>query len=318
MCVCVYVFDILCSFDLLGAADVHMRPFFSLDFNDSPTPSQMDIGGVQERYRDNIRWSPIKISLNYHWFELHSMSVCGVDVMSFEGSVAPPFASFVDTGASCLQLPAEMFDALVSWLPVICEAQDGFDPYSFSSYGTSSVCYVDADLVADGLPTISFTVSADGAPLYLPLKSLLLAEADGKQRLCITRGYSFYLSRSISFGTRAVSAFYAAFDMGSDQVGFANKAAHAASHAMCREREECRGSQTTNPAQNQCLDPDCYYFPLLRLEESSMTCRLTPSFYWFASVMLVLFVVIEVGLNEAHVYYTQLALKTIRPTLKLD
>jgi hypothetical protein len=147
-------------------------------------------------------WSyPGSVSLaGYHSFALFDLSVCGVSLQQAAfGDSQQPVSAVVDTGSSCLSLPAELFDALVSWLPVSCsDSADGlqqgdssagslggnaFPPVAqsgqFASSPTSAAnpasasninthvryCWLPADLLADALPSVSFRLSASDAQL---------------------------------------------------------------------------------------------------------------------------------------------------------
>ena len=155
-----------------------------------------------ERWRDALVWSyPGSVQVEqYHSFLMFDLSVCGVNLQAgVLQSASQPLNAVVDSGSSCLGLPAELFDALVTWLPVVCsDSADGeqlgastspslssvlggnvYPPVSGRSSSTPSVnagsasnvnphvrfCWLAADLLVDVLPTLSFRMSASNPNL---------------------------------------------------------------------------------------------------------------------------------------------------------
>ena len=98
---------------------------------------------LSDSYRDRLVWSyPGSVSLaGYHSFALFDLSVCGVNLQQAAlGDGGQPVSAVVDTGSSCLSLPAELFDALVSWLPVACsDSADGLQQGDSSAGSLRSV-----------------------------------------------------------------------------------------------------------------------------------------------------------------------------------
>ena len=150
-----------------------------------------------ERYRSSLQWSyGAAVGLDdYHSFSMWDLSVCGANLQQGVLQGVDPLSAIVDTGSTCLSLPAELFDALVSWLPVTCsDATDGtqqgqstataIDPSLLggnvgepvSASGSSSTytadpgsasninthvryCWLAADLLSGTLPTVSFRMA---------------------------------------------------------------------------------------------------------------------------------------------------------------
>ena len=157
---------------------------------------------VSERYRESLQWSyGAAVGLDdYHSFSLWDLSVCGANLQQGVLQGVAPLSAIVDTGSTCLSLPAELFDAVVSWLPVTCsDATDGtqegqstataVDPSllggnagnpvnsgSSSTYaadpGSASninphvrYCWLAADLLSGTLPTVSFRMAQSNPAL---------------------------------------------------------------------------------------------------------------------------------------------------------
>jgi hypothetical protein len=172
--------------DLAGASEYSLRPFFSLDFNFPPATSSLDVGGINERYRDFLQWSAPKINMNYHWFDLYTLKICNVSLTDFLGTDAIPLAAFIDSGSSCLQLPAEIFDAMTSWLPVDCVSASWPDPITGLPVPDSSVvCFFDPSSYNNSvplLPSIAFSLTRGGQELFIRVEDLLLPALPGETR----------------------------------------------------------------------------------------------------------------------------------------
>lgn len=131
----------------------------------------------------------------FHHFTIHSLSVCGVSMFAnytqhWDGgghTRATPCrttrahmrsTAIVDTGASCLSLPGEFFDMMMAWIPSSCDAPVHVNgQYGSMMYQT---CYVNETVV--NLPSLSFTVTNGGDPIYLPIQNLLLPASGGRRR----------------------------------------------------------------------------------------------------------------------------------------
>ena len=158
-----------------------------------------------ERFRSALLWSyPASVTLSpYHAFAMFDLSVCGVNLQQGVLQSVEPISAIVDTGSSCLGLPLELFDAVVSWLPVTCsDSADGtqtgastaaalpalfggnvYEPVTESGVGALPAgstanpasagninpavryCWLAADLLVDVLPTLSFRLSASDPSL---------------------------------------------------------------------------------------------------------------------------------------------------------
>ena len=159
-----------------------------------------------DEWRSSLLWTyPGSVSFgSYHSFALFDLSVCGVNLQQTLLQTSEPVSAVVDSGSSCLGLPAELFDGVVSWLPVTCsDSADGlqmgqsteaglsssaffggnvYPPVSQSGVGSipttaanpSSAgnisphvryCWLSADLTVDVLPSLSFRVQQSNPDL---------------------------------------------------------------------------------------------------------------------------------------------------------
>lgn len=166
-----------------------------------------------ESYRDSLIWSdgPSSLLAGYHSFHLYELSICGVNMFQ---NLTTSWHGLVDTGSSCLGLPAEFFDMVISWLPMTCNLG--------RTDGLPHACYLQGDVRQKVLPTISFKLAAGGADLFINLGDLLFNLGDAgvnpaDYRFCLYRAGSITLGAStanpITFGGRVVRQFFVAFDM---------------------------------------------------------------------------------------------------------
>ena len=109
----------------------------------------------------------------------------------------------MDTGSSCLSLPADLFYGLFRWIaPALRECSfdlDGGDPAAADADADADAeanasataisgrrCHLPRGADAATLPALSFRVSQAGRLLTLPLEELLLPpQADGRREFCI-------------------------------------------------------------------------------------------------------------------------------------
>ena len=150
------------------------EPIFSLDFGGSA----LHLGGVSELYRSRLSWSsgPVDLLAGYHSFSVYHMTVCGVDMFQ---NLTSSWHGMVDTGSSCLGLPAEFFDMLISWMPLHC---------NLGLYDNQPhVCYITADIQnRNKLPTLSFRMADQGAEIFISLQDLLFQQQT-LMRICVYR-----------------------------------------------------------------------------------------------------------------------------------
>jgi len=270
--------------------------FFSLDLGGN----EMHVGGVSEEYRAVQSWTsgPVTDGVNLpaqggpFTFPVHHMKICGVDMFQ---NLTTTWHALVDSGASCLGLPAEFYDMAISWLPVKCN----LGRFTHLPY----ICYFGSDINKQRLPTLSFRLADQGRELFIDLSQLLFAFSNLDNRLCLTRMSSMLNPPSsfnaIVFGGRVLKQFYTTFDWGSRKVAFANRDPYIKeSRANCASRVMCGGMQVHYEPLNLCLPPACddYYF--FEYDASTKSCVLSSSFHIVVSLLIFVFLVTELGLNE--------------------
>merc|ERR1712151_65850 len=105
-------------------------------------------------------------------------------------------------------------------------------------------------------------------------------DSSGTELLCVARDDSIpqdlgpnMMSFHITFGSLALSAFYAVFDLENHTVGFANRGdldAGSQANQSCTPSITCTSSmQTYFPPLNLCEDPRCADYMFTTLDEST-------------------------------------------------
>jgi len=301
-----------------------------LDFSDV-TSSSLYIGGIPEDYRSTLQWSiPLsntsggldpRVDGDFHQLTVFDLTICNYNLFQSAPSLGIPFNNYggvnaiVDTGASCLTLPAEYFDQVVSWLPVTCNSlqNDGLPMTPATCRSLGIFKYYFADNVVQNLPTLSFRLSPGGDWLYLDIATLIYAaKGEYSHGLCIRRGYSAaYGGGVISFGSLTLRSFIAVMNMETFQVAFANKITNKVSMIQCIEPVQCKGMQTHYSPLNICEDPPCSSYYFFTFNDQSETCELSTSFHVVAIFMIIVFILAEIGLNEIHKWLSKKTIQTI-------
>lgn len=263
---------------------------FGLDFKDEDeekdgSGSTMQIGYVQERYKDSLVWYYQPTDLpDYHRILIENFNLCGVNLMSNWSTVWPVL---IDTGSACLTLPSEFYDTLIAYT------------------NTSSVHQLSS------LPSLSFTISGalSHTPLLIPIKNLIInssfiidesgapsitisdpSRGAASSRLCILRGSAIMGSSdifsvpNIVFGSLALRSLYFAADFSIGSVGLSNKPIDATSrgHAFdtasdngyCAQKTVCIGESTFSSPSNKCHPPQCRKYSFVDVDESTQTCKM--------------------------------------------
>jgi hypothetical protein len=108
---------------------------------------------------------------NLHALHVFDLLLCGHSLVA-NFTELMPLTAVIDTGASCLTLPAELFDAAVAWLPVTCVSQP---------FGADKACTISGASASAPLPDLGFVMGRDAAsasePLLLSVSNLLLPSA---------------------------------------------------------------------------------------------------------------------------------------------
>lgn len=230
---------------------------------------------LPEQYRDQLVWStgPSTLLTGFHSFDIYELKICGVNMFQ---NLTSSWHALVDTGSSCLGLPAEFFDMVISWLPMTCNLG--------RVDGLPHVCYLSGDVKQRVLPTLSFKLAAGGSDLFINLSDLLFNQGaagvdPANYRFCLYRSSSLTQGanqgNSIAFGGRVIKQFFAAFDMSAEgKVGFANKLPLVESRVQCAARVMCDGMEVHYDQLNICLPPPCSDYYFFELDESSKQCKL--------------------------------------------
>jgi len=303
---------------------------FALDFNYPSEPSSLYIGGIPESYRSILQWSnsarAVGVTLNsnnpYHQLTIYDLSLCGENLFD-----AAPHGTLnsngglnaiVNTGASCLTLPAEFFDVVILLLPATCVPPDlsptpVMNPSSCQEQNLFK--YYLSDDIVPILPTISFRVNPNGTWLYLDIATLIYSTRGTYSRgLCLRRGDSAKRGGTIVFGSLAIRSFIVAMNMETFQVAFANKILTNESNVQCVEHLQCQGMQTYFSTLNICEDPPCSSYYFFSFNQQTKTCEMSISFHMAAGFIISLFIFLELGLNEIH----RLLVKKTTQTVELS
>ena len=284
---------------------------FGLDFrssNDSDsdkyidglTTSTMQMGDVKKEFADSIMWTYTASSSSIlHQFFLEGFHFCE---NALSGNYSMNWRVVVDTGSSCLELPAEFYDSFESW----------FD---------NSTIFNDRD----DLPAFSFNVSVDGSDrYYIPLGDLLVTassidQEDGapyvqianqkeQMRVCVLRGSpikegnTIYSSPPvITFGSLVLQSLYFSGDYASQRVGIANKLSDAYRRRLdknnqegCYSRSVCIEDQIFVPSDNYCRDFSCDKYSFVESGGDTNACQYKTSNLIGGLVFVLLIALLEI------------------------
>jgi len=205
---------------------------------------------------------------------------------------------------------------VTAWLPINCT---GISLPTAIPRNSAAICYLPLGLQTT-LPTLQFRLSPTGGFLHLPIEDLILPlSGDGTpaqnpwgKRICIQRGLSINNEQSvITFGNRALTSLFTVLAMNTQQVGMANKRYFNASSIQCVVRKECIGMQTHIVDVNKCQDPLCDEYYFFVSNDITKTCELSTSFHVTAVLFLLLFIGLEMGLNEVQAWLTRQVYKNV-------
>ena len=279
--------------------------------------SQLHIGNVSDIYLNDhlIEYSEsIWFDVNYHFFYIYSLSICGVNL--FEAlDIGTHYLAMIDTGATCLTLPPEMFDLFFT-----------FVPFGFECNAEQTFCYILSDITGDRLhdyksfPMLSFKLSddANGRIFYVSLMDLVI-ELQGAQGMnyCIERGQHSMskidecapgrLKASectsngvIIFGTKVLNSLYTILDFPNIRVGFANNVISGYSEEMYESVNaelcpvvvtECAGDDVLNRTKNECQSgrDECEMYWGWTYDEETHSCVLH---VWLCAIIPLVWIVV--------------------------
>jgi hypothetical protein len=217
-----------------------------------------------------------------------------------------------------------MFDALVSRIPLSCDALITTDVTSLAYAQITRRCILAAG-VWPRLPMIAMRISADmnAPPLHLNTSDLLLSGSQSSTTpFCLERTDSLYRSspRSVLiFGTRPLRSLFTVLRFSNYSVGFANKipaSTYALNAAVqCATKLTCVGQQTVYTPYNMCLDPQCSDYYLFDFDASSHTCVLSTSFHVLLGIVIAVFVLAEMVLNEIALHVSKRVIHSVPSTV---
>lgn len=279
---------------------------FALDFR--PDNGTLYLGNVDTLIASPMVWARglWGASSSMHQFMMRGLRFgCGntakapLDLLARYGSTWP---AVVDTGSTCLSLPAEIYDDFLGW----------WNPAPSGAL--------------EDLPFLSF-ILADGSvdtSLYIHLADLVVNTSDlmgqggllvssspsDTRSVCIIRGSSVIDSRgnffapTISFGALVLKSLIFSADFTTRSVGFANKVTNISYAEMstssadgagpyCAAPVSCIGAQEADTHRNSCLPPPCSKYFFASLDESSQRCTYHIQSFAVGVVFILLFFVME-------------------------
>lgn len=305
----------------------------------------IDVGNVSSDYLSNTNENLIDYSesiwwtATYHYFYIYELTVCNIDIFDVL-DIGSYYLVMIDTGATCLTLPPEIFDLLFKYIP-----------YSFICNGNQTFCYISSDINEDDLdkyesfPMLSFKLNANNndqsQTFYISLKDLIIKLSEDKEtKYCIERGnnsikkigecspdrttggnHDCTSKGIIIFGTRVLTSLYTIFDFPNKRVGFANNLItnysrneyNIANDGNCNMIQmNCSGDDVFNYSLNKCESGanECNVYWGWSYNEDTHYCVLQswlygiiPIVWLFIMTILLLFVKFKVWVDQ-HVYYT--------------
>ena len=315
-----------------NSTDTGTNEVIGLDFNEEGQVSSMQVGAVKAIYSSSMKWSRQSTTFpSYHNFMVSELSICGINLMKPVTSYVWP--AMVDTGQSCVQLPGEMYNSLLSWLLPGNRTFANIDDLPALTFKVAQGLAADSwEANVDGPSGSQSTHSAYADYLYIPLSSLLLPPhyfnlayttavnvtvAGQEQTLCLLRnGNGKEIVNSdgsgdvetmvnpaprIVIGSMALRSLYFAADYTIRSMGLANKLNSVAQQSYfnndaskCSDIVACVGHQVYDYASNTCPAPDCDDYFFAELDEASQKCVYRRGSYRAGVVILTLCVVFEV------------------------
>lgn len=264
----------------------------------------LQIGGLKPEFSASVQWSEAPAVAPAHSYTrpIFHLEMCGVRLFANYSSNWPVL---VDTGAVCLSLPPEFYEAVMAWLPSRCD-------FAMKINGRCRVGNDFTPIDYKRLPHITFRLSESGPPVAIPVSSLIVGSGvDATYCILSTsphtaaRGIaSLDTSRSrVVFGTLVVSALYTVIDMEEDRLGwvscpqlcdpavsdthvlpmwgagrFAPKPAllyegtTEGTRELCQAQVTCVGGQIYYAPKNMCIDPDCDAYFFQDMDPATHTC----------------------------------------------
>jgi hypothetical protein len=278
---------------------------FGLDFRDANSSiasvasrhSTMQLGGVDPRFEASLDWLAQPTQLPYyHMLMLENLQFCGTSLL---GNYSTTWPVMVDTGSSCLSLPAEIYDSFAAWFDnsTVVDSLASLPAFSFAlnipatASRSAQTLFVPLGVLAidqestsrlHGIPTVEVleTSSSSSAPSQYT-----------RQHLCVLRGANIVKAGgvfadpppAIVFGSLVLQSLYFAADFRTASEGLANKLSaaevsyyggrNAASHFVnCARPTNCSAHQSYSPTNNHCDNPSCDQYFFVRMDPETKQC----------------------------------------------
>ncbi len=283
---------------------------FGLDFRNTNSDilsiaslnSTMQLGGVKEEYEQLITWLPQpSITPDYHYFMIQNLQFCGSQLFS---NYSTTWQVMIDTGASCLSLPGEMYDAFAARFVNGTEITSLANLPSF----TFELC-TETKTETFYLPLGIFAVDYDAGEGAMGPLTFNYKGSESEMKLCILRGSDIEQGGTfrspppiISFGNLALQSLYFASDFATITEGFANKLTTTERsyydnyqvNPSCAAQPICVGDQTYFPNSNTCKEPNCDKYFFVHLDKESHSCVFNQSAVGFGLIFIGFIMFLEV------------------------
>lgn len=288
--------------------------------NAQPRSSTVAFNTIDPLYVNKLVWSQPKqtgdiFDDGMSEFLIFDLQVCGVDMLY---NTSSNWLTVIDTSGPCFMLPPFLYDRLMTRIPVKC-------PFELGTPSLGRLCSPSRPDGKGKLPTISFALedaSTPGPPrLHLNLERLVFKDAQGNEKLCVTRDdtesgtpTAEMMYSHISLGSMAVASFYTTINLANHSIGLASKGdpATESSEANCAKDVTCTGMQTYFPPMNLCEDPVCSEFMFMTLDEDTKVCRwsrLVPTAF---GILLAALAILD--LAGHHIYQKAVVTASQQPT----
>jgi hypothetical protein len=236
---------------------------------------------------------------------LNDLSFCGINMLA---NISRTYPVLVDTGSSCLTLPAELYDHFTAWLDnnTVIMAPELLPAFSFKLVGNDG--HMSEELF---IPLSTLLVSVGsidkeaGAPYIVLQENINGVSVDLKKRICVLKGaeighpYS-YPAPLIVFGALTLQSLYFAADFETFAMGLANKlsptdtAYYQENRQYCTAAVQCTGGQSFVPAKNFCKPPRCDQYFFSEVDPATQTCVASASPFYFGLIFLAVIILMEV------------------------
>ena len=213
----------------------------------------------------------------------------------------------IDTGSSCLTLPAEIYGSFYSWWNKSYAVNNINNLPSFK-FTLADIDHSDSSDLSSGKFYIRLSdLVVDASAINMEKGALNLG---GHKKLCVLQGDSIqsyigdstYNTPLISIGALALRSFYFAANMSKGSIGLANKLTAedvsnaeylTSSSGYCLKPTQCRGKQFYVKSYNTCNSPSCSQYFFLYLDEDTQICFYNMTFINAGIIVIIILAIIE-------------------------